>query len=174
MLATADRAIKIKDDASAARTLIELQSMYADSDFARQATERLKSISSDPAVVKVFAQMKLDSEARHVRGQAATVERSQDFLRAITMYETYLTRYPTSHRIEAVRARLTALRSNKSVQAKQAETSCRSWLSLADNFIRSGDPDKARVQLKKILDTYGDTPWGDQARSRLKQLDGGM
>jgi len=173
LLAGADRAMKTKEHASAARTLIELQSSYTGSDFARQAAERLKSISSEPAVVKVFAQMKLDGEADKFEAQAAAVERTQDVLRAITMYETYLTRYPTSHRIEAVRARLTALRSNKSIQAKQADSNCRSWLSLADNFIRSGNPEKARVQLQKILDQYGDTSWAEQARSRLKQLDSG-
>jgi len=171
ILAGVDRSLAAKDAASAARALIDMQSRYAGSDFGVKAAEKLKSISSEPAVVKMYAQMKLDADADALEAQALAFERSQDFLRAMTTYDAYLTKYPTSHRAAAVKARLAALHADKSIQAKQADTDCKSWLSLADNFIRSGLPDKARPQLQKIIDAYGDTTWAEQARARLKQLD---
>jgi TolA-binding protein len=132
-------------------------------------------MEQDPVAAKAIAQARLDGEADSLEAQAAVAEQSKNYARAITTYELYLSKYPTSHRFDVVKAKLAALQSNKSItasiDAKQADADCRSWLSLADNFIESGLPEKARPYLQKIIDMYGNTPWADQARARLKQID---
>jgi predicted esterase len=172
-MASAEQSIAGHDFAGAAKELVAVSAEYAGNDFGRRAAERLKAIQSDPAVARVIAQAKLDADSDVLEAQGATAETTGDYPRAIASYQLYLSRFATAHRVEQVRAKLLALQSNKDIQSKQAETDCRSWLSLADNFLRSGLPEKARPYLQRILDTYGSTPWADEARARLKQLDGG-
>ena len=171
-IASAEQSIAGHDFAAAAKELVSVSAEFAGNDFGRRAAERLKAIQSDPAVARVIAQARLDADSDVLEAQAATAATTGDYPRAIASYQLYLSRFATAHHVEQVRARLMALQSNKDIQSKQAETDCRSWLSLADNFLRSGLPEKARPYLQRILDTYGSTPWADEARARLKQLDG--
>jgi serine protease Do len=50
------------------------------------------------------------------------------------------------------------------------EQICAAWLNMADNFQRSGLPDKAREYLRKIVDNYPNTEQAKKAREKLKGL----
>jgi hypothetical protein len=54
--------------------------------------------------------------------------------------------------------------------SRTPEQICKSWLNMAENFRRSGLPDKAREYLQKIIDTYPDTEQAKEAREILKGM----
>jgi dienelactone hydrolase len=174
-IAAAELALNAKNYAMAAKQFVEVSVAFSGHEFGKQASEHLKTMEADPIAARAIAQARLDAEADSLEAQAIAAEQSQNYSKAMEAYELCVSKYPTAHRVDAVKAKLAALQSNKTIQAgigaKHADADCRSWLSLADNFIQSGIPEKARPYLQKIIDTYGDTPWADQARERLKQLD---
>ena len=56
---------------------------------------------------------------------------------------------------------------------EQIDRQCKQCLIMAENYLRAGQPDKARQYLQKILDRYPGTPWAVKARERLAAIDGG-
>ena len=173
-MAAAEQAIAAQNWGPAAEELVQLSGEYAGSEFGTRADQRLKAIQSDPIAAKAIIQARLDGQADLLESQGIACEQSQDYPKAITIYELYLAKYPNAHHAAAVQAKLAALQSNKTIsadmQAKKTDADCRSWFSMADNCIASGDTDKARAYLHRIIDTYASTSWADQARAKLKQL----
>jgi hypothetical protein len=67
------------------------------------------------------------------------------------------------------RSRLRSARAPRS--GEQGRRECRRRLLMADRFIKSGEPDKARDYLQTIIREYGDSEWAEKARQRLDRID---
>ena len=58
----------------------------------------------------------------------------------------------------------------REMREKQRATKRRAWLSMARNFIINGKPKMARPYLKKLIDTFPDSPEAAQAKKMLEKL----
>lgn len=174
-LAQAEKHLAARQYPLAIKQLVDVKKVYAGSDFATRAEERLRKISFDPALRRQVAQAEADADPAVVRAQALAAEKAHEFTRAIGLYEKYVKSFPAAIDIDQIKSRLEALKSNKAIQTqeqtKKVDSDCRSWLSIADNYIRTGMPDKGVPYLHRIIDTYGGTSWAQEARSRLQQIE---
>jgi len=171
-VAEADAAAKRYSEAVAG--LARLAALYAGSPFGDRAQKSLDALRADPKIQETLDLVRINAEAKALEEQAQVAELAKDYARAIRLYEQYVAAFPKAGRFAAVKARLDALKADKTIQsairAKDADRDCRNWLNMADNFLKAGLNEKAREYLKKILDQYGDTEWGAQARERMKKL----
>jgi len=71
-------------------------------------------------------------------------------------------------------ARAADMKADKQLMARirlqAAEKDCKSWLSMARNYVNAGMPDKAGPYLKDILAKYPDTPFAEEARKLLAEI----
>lgn len=173
-LASAEGGAAAKRYTEAIAALSRLSAAYAGSPFGERATKSLAALQADPAVQASLGQDRINAQAKLLHEQAQTAELAKDYARAIRFYEQLIATCEKSDLAPAAKDRLAALKSDKAVmaavRAKDAERDCRGWLSLADNYAKNGLKDKAREFLQKVIDKYGDTDWGAQAKERLKQL----
>ena len=170
-LAAAEQLVTDKRPAEAAREFRRLVSTYVGTDVAIRAAVRLKALTDDPAVAASLVDPEADAfEARGLAG-----ETQKDYALAIKLYEQYVERFAQATRFEKVQAHLASLKSDKTIQAAiqsgQAGRECKSWLAMADNYVKAGMTDKARQYLTKIIEKHGDTDWGSQARARLAEIE---
>ncbi len=173
-LADAEALVSAKKYSDATKTLASVVEVYAGSPMADTAQQRIQQIQTDPGIKADIEQALIDSKADAVEASALNAEKQKEFAKALALYETYTTQYPKATRIEAVKAHYAELKSNKSVQSaamgQVAERECKSWLAMADSFIKNGAPDDAKPELQKILTKYGDTSWAAEAKKRLATL----
>lgn len=77
--------------------------------------------------------------------------------KAITEYQRFIDDYPDSRLTPDARKELLKLKGK--LAAKDAH--------IAENYLRWGYPESARVYYQRIVDAYGDTPWAEDARLGL-------
>jgi lipopolysaccharide biosynthesis regulator YciM len=74
----------------------------------------------------------------------------------------------------AAAARTAEMKADKELMARirlqAAEKDCKSWLSMARNYVKAGMPDKARPYLKDLLAKYPETPFAEEARNLLAEI----
>ena len=173
-LAAADEAIKAKRYKEGGAALAQLATTYAGSKFGQQAAARLAAVKSDPAILGEIEAARQNEQAAGIVKQAQAAEQAKDFGAAMRLYEQVLAACPKSDQCASAKARLEALKGDKAVQAtireRDAERECRSWLAMADNFIKADNAEKAKEYLQKIIAKYGDTEWGRQAKERLAKI----
>lgn len=173
-LASAEGGAAAKRYTEAIAGFSRVSAAYAGSPFGERASKSLAALQADPAVQASLGRDRINAQAKLLQEQAQTAELAKDYARAIRFYEQLIATCEKSDLAPAAKDRLAALKSDKAVmaavRAKDAERDCRGWLSLADNYAKNGLKDKAREFLQKVIDKYGDTDWGAQAKERLKQL----
>lgn len=77
--------------------------------------------------------------------------------KAIAEYQRFIDDYPDSPQIPQARQEMLKLKSK--LAAKDAR--------IAEDYLKWGYPESARIYYQRILDTYGDTPWTENARLGL-------
>lgn len=77
--------------------------------------------------------------------------------RAISEYQRFIEDYPDSRLASDARKKLLELKGK--LAAKDAH--------IAEDYLKWGYPEAARVYYQRILDSYGDTPWAEDARLGL-------
>jgi len=173
-LAAADDAVAGKRYDDAVGILSRLAASYRGSEFGNRAGSRLKAIRSDPDIQDEAKQAKQNARALALEKKARQAEEAKDYLTAMTLYARYVAAFKDADRYPIVKAHFESLKADPKVQAayrkQKAERDCRNWLDLADNLLKAGKTEKAKAYLQKILDTYGNTEWADQAKERLAKL----
>jgi len=173
-LAAAAEAVKAKRYKEGTAALSQAAAIYSGSKFGEQAARQLAAFKGDPTIQGEIETARQNEQAAILVKQAQAAEQAKDYAAAMKLYEQVLSACPKSDLCTSAKARLDAFKSDNAVQAsivaKDADRDCRSWLSMADNFIQAGLPDKAREYLKKIIDKYPDTEWGKQAKERINKL----
>jgi predicted esterase len=170
-LEDAQSAVAAKKFPDAVKTLVPMEKLYAGSAFAQRAGELLQQIRTDPTIKAEIEQAKIDATADAIAAQAQAAERSKDYARALSLYETYVSRYAKAAHFIQVKAHYDQLKSDPVIQAsaksQAADRECKGWLSTADNYINNNLPEKAKPYLQRILDKYPGTAWAAQAKERL-------
>lgn len=176
-LANAQKAMKDKRYLQAATMLLKIARIYEGSELAEDAMEFIEDLEEDPKLKTVLEQAKLDSQADALEEKALSAEKKRRFSQAIKLYGQYLEKFPKATRFDKVKAHLDELKKGKKTSTpktgkNQTDRECRRWLGMADNYIKVEMPKKAVPYLKKIINKYGKTLWADQARKRLKKIEG--
>jgi len=170
-LADAQAAIDAKKYPDAIKTLVPLEKLYAGSSFAQRAVDTIQKVRTDPAIKAEIDQARIDAIADAIQTQAESAEKSKDYARALSLYQSYVTQYAKATHFAQVKAHYDQLRSNPAIQtaakSQAADRECKGWLSTADNYIANHMPEKAKPYLQKILTKYPNTPWATEARQRL-------
>jgi predicted esterase/outer membrane protein assembly factor BamD (BamD/ComL family) len=173
-LADAQAAIDAKKYPDAIKTLVPFEKVYASSTFAQRAADIIQRVRTDPAIKAEIDQAKLDATADAIQAQAQSAEKSKDFARALSLYQSYVTQCPTATRFAQVKAHFEQLKANPQIQtaakSQAADRECKGWLSTADNYIANNMTDKAKPYLQKILDKYPNSQWAPEAKKRLTGL----
>ena len=173
-LAAADGAVAARNYGNAIAAFSRVAAAYGGSKFGEQAAKSMAALQADPAVQDALGTARQNAQARTLQEQAQAAELARDYALAIRLYEQLVAACPKSDLCASAKARLDAFKSDNAVQAsivaKDADRDCRSWLSMADNFIQAGRTDKAREYLMKIIDKYPDTEWARQAKERMNKL----
>jgi predicted esterase len=173
-MADADAAVTAKKYADAVKVLVATSETYAGSPLGEKAKARLEEIRSDPAIKADIEQAQIDAKAEGVESAAQAAEKTKDYARALTLYQTYVAQFPKATHFAAVKAHYDELKANKTITAsaqnQAAERECKGWLSTADNYIKAGLPDKAKPYLQKIVDKYGETLWAKEAKKRMEEM----
>jgi len=92
--------------------------------------------------------------------------------KAIAMAERTVKQFQGTRFEQEAQRRLDALQDPmaREMREKQRATKRRAWLSMARNFITNGKPKMARPYLKKLIDTFPDSPEAAQAKKMLEKL----
>ncbi len=175
LLAEAQQAADSNNYLTAYTALTRITTAFKGSDFEKRASQQLKTFATDPEIQAAIDQAKIDAKADALEAKAVAAEKEKLYLKAFKFYDRYLAKFPKATRYEKVKAHLAALKEDKAVKAaintgSEAEEECTGWLSLADAYIHSDMPDKAKPHLQKIIDKYGESPWAEQARTRLAKI----
>ncbi len=170
-LAEAQAAIGAKKYPDAIKTLVPMEKLYAGSAFAEKATATIQQIRTDPAIKAEIESAKLNATADAIQAQAESAEKSKEFARALSLYESYIAQCAGAAHFDLVKAHYETLKANPAIltsaKGQSADRECKGWLSTADNYLSNNMGEKARPYLQKIIDKYGDTPWGTEAKQRL-------
>jgi TolA-binding protein len=173
-MADVDAALTEKKYADATKLLVAAGGTYAGSAAGDKFKAKLDQIRTDPAIKAQVEQAHSEAAAEADEAAARGAEKQGDYKRAIAIYERYVTVYPASPHLAPVRDHLAALKSDKSIQAgiasRAADDKCKSCLAMAENYMRSGDPDKARSYLQKVITDFPDTAYAATARQKLSEL----
>jgi len=173
-LEDAQSAVAAKKYPDAVKTLVPMEKLYTGSAFAQRAGELLQQIRTDPTIKAEIEQAKIDGTADAIQAQAQSAEKSKDYARALSLYETYVAQYAKAAHFAEVKAHYEQLKSDPAVRAsarsQSADRECKGWLSTADNYINNNLPEKAKPYLQRILDKYPGTAWAGQAKQRLASL----
>jgi hypothetical protein len=173
-MADAEQAVTEKRYADATKLLVAAGGTYAGSPAGDRLKARLEAMRADPAIKSQVEQARADAAADADESAARDAEKLRDFKRAIALYERYMTAYPNGRHLAGIRDHLAALKANKSIQAgiasRSADEQCKAWLGMAENYIQSGFPDKARPFLQKVLDDYPGTAYAATAKKELSEL----
>jgi len=173
-LAAAEEAVKAKRYKDGAAALSRVAATYGGSKFGDQAAKQLAAVKADPTIQGEIEAARQNEQAAILLKQAQAAEAAGDYARAIGLYEQLAAKCPKSDLFDTATTRLEFLKSDKAVQAairnNAVERDCRDWMAMADNFLREAQNDKAKEYLKKIIDTYGDTEWGERAREKMSKL----
>jgi predicted peptidase len=169
-----ERAIAEKKYVAATKLLVAAGSTYAGSAAGDKFKAKLEEIRTDPAIKTQVEQARTEAAAESDETAARAAEKQGDYKRAIAVYERYISTYPASPRLAQVRDHLEALKSDKTIQAGIAsritDDQCKSCLAMADNYIKSGEPEKARPFLQKIIDQFPDSAYATTAREKMSEL----
>ena len=173
-LADAEQLLGDKKYAEATKALVAAGATYAGSPAGDKLKAKLDEMRTDPAIKSQVEQARMSAAADADESAARAADKQGDFKRAIALYQHYLAAYPTGRGVADIRQRLTSLQSDKTVQAsiasRAADDDCKSWLGMAENYIKSGLNDKARPYLQKVIDTYPDTAYAVRAKKDLSDL----
>lgn len=176
LLAEAQQAVSNNNYSAAHTTLKRIAVDFKGSDFEKKASQQLKTLAADPKVAAIIDQAGIDAKADALEAKAVAAEKKKLYLRAFKLYKRYLKKFPKASRYEKVKAHLSAIKKDKAIKAaintgSEAKGDCTGWLSLADAYIQSDKPEKAKLYLQKIIDKYDGSKWAEQARARMDKID---
>ena len=173
-LASADKALADRKYPDAVKLYVAVQSMYAGSPFAEKAKSKIDQIQTDPAIKAEIEQAKLDAKADAIEAGAQGAEKAKDYVRALTLYESYVAQFPKAAHFAAVKKHLDELKADKTIissaKSQGADRECKGWMSTADNYLTNNMGDKAKPYLQKIIDKYGDTEWAIEAKKKIESI----
>jgi TolA-binding protein len=173
-LAEADALVKEGKYGEALDRLREVARAFRNSDAGDRAEARLKELRKNPEVARMLREAADQEASETLLAAGRAAEKAENWKKALDAYRSCSERYPETEAGKAAKARLDELMADPEIGAAIREAAaakdCRSWLNLARNFIGNNLPDRARVYLRKVIDTYPGTSYAKKAQEMLDGL----
>jgi len=173
-LAEAEARIEAKEYYEASVALERVLRLAPGSEDARRAEAKRTELMADEKIRPVIEQGRRE---RRAADMLAAIEKSEkDMAPEMLLKELgdLAGAFPDTKAGKGAAARIAEMKADKELMARirlrAAEKDCKSWLSMARNYVKAGMPDKARPYLKDILAKYPDTPFAEEARNLLAEI----
>ena len=173
-LAEAEARIAAKEYYEASLALERVPRLVPGSEEARRAEAKQTELMGDEKIRPVIEQGRRE---RRAADKLAAIEKGEKDMTPVMLLEelgALADAFSDTKAGKAAAARAAEMKADKELMARirvqAAEKDCKSWLSMARNYVKAGMPDKARPYLKDILAKYPDTPFAEEARKLLAEI----
>ncbi len=174
-LAEAGEHIDRKAYYEADEALREVAPLAPDSDLASKAAARREELHEDKKIHAAIEQGRREHRAAQALADLEKDAADMDPAARLKAYEALADAHAGTGAARAAASKARAIRSDKTLMAQitnqAAEKDCKGWLSMARNFLRAGMPEKATPYLRKVLETYPDSEFADQAKEMLDKAE---
>jgi hypothetical protein len=173
-LAEAETQLEAKQYYEASEALRKVPALFPGSDQARQAEKKLADLTADPDIRSAIEKARTEREAQALLDRIPQPQGKADPAVILKTLDQVATKYPETKAGKEAAARAEAMRNDKQLMARineaNAEKECKGWLSLAQNYIQAGLPDRAEPYLRKVIEKYGQTEQAAEAQKMLKEI----
>ena len=173
-LAEAEARIKAKEYYEASVALERVPRLVPGSDEARRAEAKLAECMGDEKIRPVIEQGRRERRAADMLAAIGKGEKDKTLEMLLKELGDLADAFPDTKAGKGAAARIAEMKADKELMARMrlqaAEKDCKSWLSMARNYVKAGMPDKAGPYLKDILAKYPDTPFAEEARKLLAEI----
>ena len=173
-LKEANKRIQAKQYYEASLALGQATSLAPGTPLADEATGRYKELIKDDAARAAIEKGKREKEAADLLAELENAAPKKTPAAVLEACDDLANRFPGTKAAQAATEKANAMRADKDLMAKMqgdaAEKDCKGWLSMARNFIKAGLHDKARPYLDKVMATYPDTAFAEEARAMLVKM----
>jgi len=174
-LARADRCLSTKDFEEAVTLLVEVRRDFQGGDVASSARKKLRTLEKKyPEVAQILQQQEDIGAAETMLAAAMEEIRAGRFGPGYEKLEEIISEYGSTETAAKAQTLLERMRKNEGVMGyvrdHKAARPCRTLMSQAEAYQRTGRIAKAREFYREIMDKYPDTIYADEAARRLAQL----
>ena len=173
-LAEAEARIGAKEYYEASVALERVLRLVPGSEEGRRAEAKRTELMGDEKIRPVIEQGRRERRAADALAAIEKGEKEMTPERLLEELGDLADAFPDTKAGQASAARAAEMKADKPLMARirlqAAEKDCKSWLSMARNYVKAGMPDKARPYLKDILAKYPDTPFAEEARNLLAEI----
>jgi tetratricopeptide (TPR) repeat protein len=174
-LADALRLVDEKKYAEAVAVLRDVDRLFRGMAAGKTAKKRLEALKERyPEVKRVLDGLQREAEARGLLVSAKDALWDRSFGQAYDTLEKIVRDYSDTRVVGDVKTILQRMEKNQAIMGyvrdHQGEKDSNNWLGQARSYIRTGNLDKAKELLRKVIKTYPDTIWAEQAYRELSQL----
>ncbi len=160
--------------APAMELLRDIGRKYKNSSAEKEARKQLKDMLKNPKVAKLMRETESKKAAAELLAAGQKAEKAEKWKAAMKAYKACSERYAETASGQAAKKRLAELMADPTIGGTLREAAaakdCKSWLNLAANFINNNLPDRARVYLRKVIDTYPGTSYAKKAQEMLNGI----
>jgi tetratricopeptide (TPR) repeat protein len=173
-MAEAQKLIEEKRYGEGMARLQEVAKKYHDTDAEREAKQALESLKQNPEVAKLIEAQARKQAADDLLEEGRVADEKQDYGKALDAYRKCAEGYPDTDSGQAAAKRQAEMEADETIMGAIREAAaskdCTRWLNLAKNFISNNVPDRAKVYLEKVIQTYPGTSYARQAQELLDKL----
>ena len=173
-LAEAEARIEAKEYYEASVALERVLRLAPGSEEARRAEAKRTELMGDEKIRPVIEQGRRERRAADALAAIEKGEKEMSVEMLLEELGDLADEFPDTKAGRAAAARIAEMKADKQLMAgirlQAAEKDCKSWLSMARNYVKAGMPEKAGPYLKNILAKYPDTPFAEEARKLLAEI----
>jgi len=161
--------------AEAVAALRDVARLFRGLTVGKAAQKRLKGLEDRyPEVKKVLAALQREAEARGLLVAVRDALKERSFGEAYDTLQKLLKDFSDTPVASDAQTILRRMEKNPTIMSvvrdHQAEAACNNWLGQARSYARAGNFERARELLRKVIDTYPETRFADEAWRELGQL----
>jgi len=175
-MADAEALLKEKKYYEASIRLEEVIAVAPGSEPAAKAQEQFKALRSDKKRWAAVEKGRLEHKAAQALAEYEKGEEKRALAERLAALEALAKKFPGTEAGRTAAGRAAAMRADpevmRQIRLEAAERDCKSWLSMAQNYIQADMPEKAKPYLQKVLEKYPDTPHAEEAKKLLAEISG--
>jgi len=166
--------LKEKEYVVAAELLRGLAEQFADTKVGRKARARLIALRRQPGASSALQQEQWRQEAEAMLARADVLVEQERYAQAVKRYKLVTMLYSRTDAGAKARQKARQLEADEQIAAQireqKATRQAVGWLSIARSYARIGRDARARTTYKKLIRTYPDTRYADDARQEMQNL----
>jgi thiol-disulfide isomerase/thioredoxin len=181
LLAVAEKRMKqasenlsMKNYGEAVGLLSSVGEDFDGSEPAAKAVGLLADLKKNPEAREALKQAEAAARAKQKYDQAEEEKNRQHYASAHRTYSDLIAKYPDTRYASLAKGKIDTMMTDeeiaKTVRDDLARRDCVSWMSMARNYARAGQKDKAKEYYQRIIEKYPDTTYAKTAGEELAAL----